>query len=125
MRFWEVLALGWCQEIKVLAETPLCLLSTVSDCTPTSICFGKLEYTYTHALRNYLFLCEFDAFHYLCGRASLSVSVCLLAGLPAYPSVCVYISLSACLFLHSICLHVCLSGGCTVLNCLFLTISTE
>lgn len=76
MRFWEVFALGWCQEIKVLAKTLLCLLSTVSDCTPTSIRSGRLDtlihmrtHTYTHMLRNYLFLCEFDAFDYLCGQA--------------------------------------------------------
>ncbi len=125
MRFWEVFALGWCQEIKVLAETPLCLLSSVWLYAYLNMFWQTRIHTYTHTLRNYLFLCEFDAFHYSCGWASLPVSVCLLASLPAYPSVCVYVSLSGCLFLHPICLHVCLSGGCTVLNCLFLPISTE
>lgn len=120
-------ALGWCQEIKVLAETPLCLLSTVSDCTPTSICSGRLEYTHT-LTRSQIIYFYVNLMHFIIRVGEphcLCLSVCRPACLPAYPSVCVYVSLSACAFLHPICLHVCLSGGCTVLNCLFLAITTE
>lgn len=69
-----------------------------------------------------------------CLRLPACLLACVPACLPTYASVCVYaspacmsslISASLPIYLHSICLHVCLPGGCTVLNCLFLPISTE
>lgn len=122
-------ALGWCQEIKVLAETPLHLLS-LSDCTPTSICFGMHTHTHTHLEIIYFFV---NLMHFII-RVGEPHCLCLSAGLPTHLFVCV--SLYAChlsflsvcslsVYLHSICLLVCLSEGWTVLNCLFLPISTE
>lgn len=125
-------ALGWCQEIRVLAEIPLYLRSTVSDCT--SICSGRLECTHTPSRSEII-----SVWMHFIICVGEPPCLCLSAGLPVYPSVCVYVCLildfcffsffalssSLPVYLHSICLSMCLSRGCAVLNCLFLPISTE
>lgn len=85
-RFWEVSALGWCQEIRVLAEIPLYLRSTVSDCT--SICSGRLECTHTPSLSEII-----SVWMHFIICVGEPPCLCLSAGLPVYPSVCVYVCL--------------------------------
>lgn len=79
-------ALGWCQEIRVLAEIPLYLRSTVSDCT--SICSGRLECTHTPSRSEII-----SVWMHFIICVGEPPCLCLSAGLPVYPSVCVYVCL--------------------------------
>lgn len=79
-------ALGWCQEIRVLTEIPLYLRSTVSDCT--SICSGRLECTHTPSRSEII-----SVWMHFIICVGEPPCLCLSAGLPVYPSVCVYVCL--------------------------------